>query len=569
MQFGDTADWKSALLWLRFSRVMPLHICDEIAEIIVVGFDLLAAIYFLEMTSDLDLLGRYARQNSQDAFGEIVRRHLSLVYSAARRHVHSPQLAEEIAQSVFADLARVAATPSSPFGNSSTTASLAPWLYAVTRRTAIDVIRKESRRQLREQIAVEMTNMNANSGAGFQPAWSEIEPLLDDAMAALDDTDRSAVLLRYFENKSLREVGDAFGASEDAAQKRVSRAVEQLREFFSKRNVTIGASGLAVLISANAVQSAPIGLAATISAAAVLAGTAVHTSTVIAATKAIAMTTLQKTLVTATVAVLAGAGIYEARQASQMREQNLTLQQQQAPLAEQVRQLQRERDDATNRWGGLLAENSRLKSNPNQTELLKLRAEVTRLRSSTNATIHNGDTNGPMEAEITFWLARVEKLKEKLQQSPDKQIPEFQFITEQSWMFSSQVVDTAFDSAIRLAQGCAKRDFANALYEAIQKYMAGNNGIFPSDFSHIQPYFDKTVDPYVFQRYEIVQAELDAEIITNSLPSGKSVQFVYRPPGFGGTNPKSVERVVMEKAPLYEGDARIVVSKTGVQLQRF
>ena len=88
-------------------------------------------------------------------------------------------------------------------------------------------------------------------------------------MESLDETDRSAVLLRYFENKNLREVGEALGASEDAAQKRVSRAVERLREFFSKRNVTIGASGLAVLISANAVQAAPVGLAATISAAAV------------------------------------------------------------------------------------------------------------------------------------------------------------------------------------------------------------------------------------------------------------------------------------------------------------
>ena len=139
--------------------------------------------------------------------------------------------------------------------------------------------------------------------------WTQIEPLLDDAMAALDETDRSAVLLRYFENKSLREVGEALGASEDAAQKRVSRAVERLREFFSKRNVTIGAGGLAVLISANAVQSAPVGLAATISAAAVLGRNRRSTSTAIAATKVIAMTTLQKTLITATVAVLAGAGI--------------------------------------------------------------------------------------------------------------------------------------------------------------------------------------------------------------------------------------------------------------------
>ncbi len=142
------------------------------------------------------------------------------------------------------------------------------WLYAVARRTAIDVIRKESRRQLREQIAVEMNNMNATAND-----WTQIEPLLDDAMAALDETDRSAILLRYFENKNLREVGESLGTSDDAAQKRVSRAVERLREFFSKQKITIGASGLAVLISANAVQSAPVGLAATISAAAVLTGT--------------------------------------------------------------------------------------------------------------------------------------------------------------------------------------------------------------------------------------------------------------------------------------------------------
>jgi RNA polymerase sigma factor (sigma-70 family) len=175
------------------------------------------------MTSDLDLLRQFARENSQDAFTEIVRRHVNLVYSAAFRQVRSPQLAEEVAQSVFADLARAAKKL-----NSKTI--LTAWLYSVARRTAIDVIRKESRRQLRDQIAMEMTNMNATAND-----WTQIEPLLDDAMAALEETDRSAILLRYFENKSLREVGEALGTSDDAAQKRVSRAVEQLREFFSKR----------------------------------------------------------------------------------------------------------------------------------------------------------------------------------------------------------------------------------------------------------------------------------------------------------------------------------------------
>ena len=294
------------------------------------------------------------------------------------RQVRSPQLAEDIAQSVFADLARVAATPSSPLRGRDTSSpqTLTPWLYAVTRRTAIDAIRKESRRQLREQIAVKMNNMNATAND-----WTQIAPLLDDAMAALDETDRSAVLLRYFENKSLREVGEALGASEDAAQKRVSRAVEKLREFFSKQKITIGASGLAVLISANAVQSAPIGLAAAISTAAVLAGTTTATSTAIAATKTIAMTALQKTIIGTALVAAVGTGVFEAHQASQLRDQVQTLQQKQAPLAEQIQQLQRERDDATNRVAGLLVENSRLRSNSSESELLKLRAEVTRLKT--------------------------------------------------------------------------------------------------------------------------------------------------------------------------------------------
>ena len=347
------------------------------------------------MTSDLDLLRQFARENSQGAFAEIVQRHLNLVYSAALRQVRSPQLAEEVAQSAFADLSRnageLSGTGVSPVG------SLTPWLYAVTRRTAIDVIRKESRRQLREQIALEMNNMNATAND-----WTQIEPLLDDAMAALDENDRSAVLLRYFENKNLREVGEALGASEDAAQKRVSRAVERLREFFSKRKVTIGASGLAVLISANAVQSAPVGLAAAISTAAVMAGISVSTSTVIAATKSIAMTTLQKTLVTATVAVLAGAGIYEAHQVTRLREQNTIFQQEQAPLAEQVRQLQRERDDATNRLAGFKAENDRLRSDQSETEILKLRGEVGRLQSDSQ--------------ELTRLKAEQEELVRRIQQ---------------------------------------------------------------------------------------------------------------------------------------------------------
>src|SRR4029079_976700 len=163
-----------------------------------------------------------------------------LVYSAALRQVRSPQLAEEVAQATFLSLARDAnrLTPDT---------LLAAWLYRVAHRTAANVVRREARRQLREQIATEMNTMNATAAD-----WTHIEPLLDEAMHALDDTDRAAVLLRYFENKSLREIGATLGTSDDAAQKRLGRALERLREFFAKRGVTVGTSGLGVIISVNA-----------------------------------------------------------------------------------------------------------------------------------------------------------------------------------------------------------------------------------------------------------------------------------------------------------------------------
>src|SRR3569833_437296 len=280
------------------------------------------------MTPDAQLLRDYAEAKSQDAFTQLVRRHLDLVYSAAVRQVRSPQLAEEISQSVFTDLAR-AADKLKP------DTVLTAWLYQVARRTAIDVIRRESRRQARERLAVEMAAMNTTAD------WNQIAPVLEDAMETLDETDRAAILLRYFENKSLREVGQSLGTSDDAAQKRVSRAVERLREFFSKRGVTIGAGGLVVLISANAVHAAPVTLLPAISTT-VLAGTTIHGSTAINATKSAVMPTLQKTIAGTVVAALVGTGIYQARQAGRLRAQVAALQQENSFPNEQIQLLQQQ-----------------------------------------------------------------------------------------------------------------------------------------------------------------------------------------------------------------------------------
>src|SRR5687768_5088220 len=205
--------------------------------------------------SDHELLRQYAGNgpSAESAFATLVARHLNLVYSVARRHVHSKQLAEEIAQSVFVDLARKARhiDPHTP---------LVAWLHLVSRRTAIDMIRRESRRQARETAAAALADMKTPS------PWTDVEPLLDEAVESLPAADRSAILLRYFENKSLREIGATLGASEDAAQKRVSRALDQLRQFFARRGVTVTTSALAADLSSRAVEAAPSSLAASISA---------------------------------------------------------------------------------------------------------------------------------------------------------------------------------------------------------------------------------------------------------------------------------------------------------------
>ena len=121
--------------------------------------------------------------------------------------------------------------------------------------------------------------------------------MLDTALAGLSEKDHDAVVLRFFEGRNLSEVGAALGASEDAAKKRVNRAVEKLRKFFIKRGVALPAAALTGAISANAVQAAPVGLAVTISTAVKLGGTTLAATAIATATKAIAMTTLQKTIV--------------------------------------------------------------------------------------------------------------------------------------------------------------------------------------------------------------------------------------------------------------------------------
>jgi RNA polymerase sigma factor (sigma-70 family) len=338
----------------------------------------------MQLKSDAQLLREYAESGSESAFTELVTRHTDLVYSAALRQVPSSDLACDVAQNVFTSLARGSRTLA---GKLNPDASLAGWLCRCTRNLALNLRRDDFRRHSRERQAME----NLDPSPVPAPDWGRLCPILDEAISGLNDTDHDALVLRFFKNQDLRSVGLALGVSDDTAQKRVSRALDKLREYLARHGITTTEAALAMALSANAVQAAPAGLAVTISTAALLAGTAIATTAITTTTTAIAMTTLQKTIIGVTLAAAIGTGIYEARQASILRSQNQLLRQEQAPLTAQIQQLQRERDDATNRLVLLADENTALKRNP--PELLKLRGEVGRLRQESASAATNSALN--------------------------------------------------------------------------------------------------------------------------------------------------------------------------------
>jgi RNA polymerase sigma factor (sigma-70 family) len=249
--------------------------------------------------TDQQLLSDYAGSRSEAAFAELVRRYVDLIYSAALRIVGDAHLAEDVTQSAFTALAQNA-------GKLTTHPTLSGWLHRTAQNIASKTVRTNVRRRVREQEAAAMNELLATNS---DDRWDHIAPHLDAALCKLSEPEREAVLLRYFERKSASEMAQILGISNEAAQKRISRAVERLHEFFAGRGVTVGASGLALLLSTNAVQSAPVGLAAT-TCSAVLAGTAAKTSTLIAATKIIAMTTIQKVIIATTVVAAAAIGGY-------------------------------------------------------------------------------------------------------------------------------------------------------------------------------------------------------------------------------------------------------------------
>jgi RNA polymerase sigma factor (sigma-70 family) len=212
-----------------------------------------------ERQSDFALLREFVGERHQPAFATLVRRHLDLVYATALRKVGDSGGAEEIAQNVFCALARKA-------WQFAPDDSLPAWLHKTALIESQFWLRGEMRRRRREETAAELgTTMKTFED---QPAFNALVPLLDEALLSLREKDRTALLLRFYENHSLRDVGAAFGVSEDTAQKRVQSALEKLAEFFKRRGFkTATVAAAAAALQNTATTSSATLVSAVVSAA--------------------------------------------------------------------------------------------------------------------------------------------------------------------------------------------------------------------------------------------------------------------------------------------------------------
>src|SRR5687768_14510857 len=220
------------------------------------------------MNDDAELLRRYVEEGADDAFAELVQRHVNFVYSAALRQLNGDaHLAADATQLVFTDLVRKAGTLAGH-------RILAGWLFTSTRFATAKLVRGERRRQAREAEAQLMQEIN-HDGATAHFDWDKIRPVLDDVMGELASNDREAILLRFFEGRDYAGVGARLGLTDNTARMRVERALDRLRVLLERRGVSSTSTALAVALANQAVVAAPAGLAAAVAGAALAGGTTV------------------------------------------------------------------------------------------------------------------------------------------------------------------------------------------------------------------------------------------------------------------------------------------------------
>jgi RNA polymerase sigma factor (sigma-70 family) len=452
------------------------------------------------MTEDAELLRQYTETSSEDAFTELVRRYLPLVYSAALRQVRGDQsLAKDVAQTVFVDLARKA---KSLAGRE----LLGGWLYNSTRLAAYNIIRVNQRRIIREQKAVAMQETPEDSAP--EESSEDLKLVLDEAMSKLDSVERNAVLLRFFQGKDLKEVGAALGVTEDAARMRVNRSLGKLHTLLTRRGVTLSAAALGVALTTETISAVPAGMVVSIAEGA-LVGAASGTGTTIAITKVLTMTKLKIGI--ASIIVAAGVATPLALQhnsQAKLRVENQALQSQIAELEATAAERQRVADLQVRR-----SETQSLADNQLR-ELMKLRREVAQLRADANElenlkAAHARLTDNPVVQKALKTEVRVAKLKQLIKDKPNLVIPEFYLLGEGELRRAANDFDLETEDGIRAAFASlrfrAENNFAVNLQPALKKYADSHDGQPPENVQELASYFEPPLDPALLARYKVVR----------------------------------------------------------------
>ncbi len=325
--------------------------------------------------NDAALLRQYAEQRTEEAFAELVRRNIDLVHSAALRQLSgNAASAADVTQAVFTELARHA-------DRLARHPALTGWLYTITHHLATRHIRSETRRQRREQEAHAMQELLQEPAAEPATDWTRLRPVLDAAMHDLGETDRLAVLLRHFEQRPLAEVGARLGLSENAARMRVDRALDKLHAKLAKRGVTSTAAALAVALSGQAVTAAPATLTAFVTTSAL--ATAATTTSAFGLLSVMASTQFKLSLTAVLITATLTGVLLQQRTLGQLHAENSGLAARLTQLSDNAEALR----SAASRKAASLT-----RTGDQAAELLRLQAEVARLRANQSAKLATAPT---------------------------------------------------------------------------------------------------------------------------------------------------------------------------------
>src|SRR5581483_5050858 len=366
------------------------------------------------MTESSKLLADYVANGSEPAFRDLVARYVNLGYSTALRLVKGDvYLAQDVTQTVFVRLARRA-------GKLSDGLMLGGWLHRDTCYVASKTMRAERRRRAREREAVLMNSLKDDS----EDRWEKLAPILDDAINRLGNQDRAAILLRFFEQRNFRSVGEALGSNEDAARMRINRALEKLHSLLQRRGVVLPAAALGAALAGAAVTAAPAEFVLTISTAA-LASAATGAGTAFTLIKLMSMTKLQAGIIGAIVVATATPLVIQHQAQAKLQNQVRALQEQVDELA----RLKMENERLSNLLAQ--AQSAQTLAEDEKAQLLRLRAEVGRLRQETNNVAKLREENRQLR---TAQAAR--QIVPPNRQPTPTQPDEPQSVPKESWAFA-------------------------------------------------------------------------------------------------------------------------------------